>query len=100
MYSEWPGREERAMGLEPTTTTLATWRSTTELRPRSRLWPIITDRPERARGREKKSHHACVPRSRRVTSDAERTRNASASGFYSRALLLPAAQIRIIPFWF
>src|SRR5437868_2533853 len=30
-----PGRGERVMGLEPTTATLATWRSTTELHPRS-----------------------------------------------------------------
>src|SRR5437016_2284125 len=27
------GRQERVMGLEPTTATLATWRSTTELHP-------------------------------------------------------------------
>src|SRR5207244_180814 len=27
------GRKERVMGLEPTTATLATWRSTTELHP-------------------------------------------------------------------
>jgi hypothetical protein len=27
------GQEERVMGLEPTTATLATWRSTTELHP-------------------------------------------------------------------
>src|SRR5579871_2517757 len=29
-----PGCGERVMGLEPTTATLATWRSTTELHPR------------------------------------------------------------------
>src|SRR5262249_29884280 len=31
------GSQERVMGLEPTTPTLATWRSTTELHPRNRL---------------------------------------------------------------
>jgi hypothetical protein len=31
------GQEERVMGLEPTTATLATWRSTTELHPRFKV---------------------------------------------------------------
>src|SRR3954453_22888496 len=30
--------KERVMGLEPTTATLATWRSTTELHPRPCAW--------------------------------------------------------------
>src|SRR2546429_2396506 len=34
------GLEERVMGVEPTTATLATWRSTTELHPRGEVFAL------------------------------------------------------------